>query len=69
MIHTLDQLIKHNAKFYNEFVDLKVEGWGRYSKAYNIYTFGFFSNQVKQADEFVEKFGSFMKMDSQISYK
>ena len=56
MIYNQEQLIKHNLKFYHTFIDLKVTGWKTYSKSLNDYTFGFFKNQLEQADSTVEEF-------------
>lgn len=61
MIYNYDQFIKHNQKFYNSFVDLKVVGWKTYSSALNDYTQGFFKTQLEASDEQVEKLGDTMK--------
>lgn len=62
MIHNIDQAIKHNANFYNAFIDLKVVGWNSYSNAFNQYTFNFFRSQMKELDKSVENLGEFMKL-------
>ena len=51
MIYNQEQLVKHNLKFYDSFVDLKVVGWKTYSKAMNEYTMGFFKNGLEKADQ------------------
>jgi hypothetical protein len=61
MIYNYNQLIEHNLKFYDAFIDLKVTGWKTYSKALNEYTKGFFSDQLKKSDETVETLGQTMK--------
>jgi len=61
MIYNQEQLIKHNLKFYDAFVDLKVVGWKTYSKALNEYTMGFFKNGLEKSDETVEALGESMK--------
>jgi hypothetical protein len=61
MIYNYDHLIKHNLKFYDSFIDLKVTGWKSYSKALNEYTLGFFGSQIKNSDEQVEALGENMK--------
>jgi hypothetical protein len=37
MIYNYDQLLKHNVKFYDSFIDLKVAGWKSYSKSLDDY--------------------------------
>jgi hypothetical protein len=61
MIYNQEQLIKHNIKFYDTFIDLKVVGWKTYSKAMNDYTFGFFKDSLDKSDESVEALGEKMK--------
>jgi len=61
MIYNQEQLIKHNLKFYDAFVDLKVVGWKTYSKALNEYTQGFFRVSLEKSDETVETLGESMK--------
>lgn len=61
MIYTYNQLIKHNLKFYDAFIDLKVTGWKAYSKALNEYTQGFFKTQLEKSDETVDSLGKTMK--------
>jgi len=61
MIYNIDQLIKHNQKFYDSFIDLKVVGWKTYSAALDQYTSGFFKAQLKEADSKVEQLGEAMK--------
>lgn len=61
MIYNQEQLIKHNLKFYDAFIDLKVVGWKTYSKAMNEYTMGFFKNGLEKADQDVETLGETMK--------
>lgn len=61
MIYNQEQLVKHNLKFYDSFVDLKVVGWKTYSKAMNEYTMGFFKNGLEKADQNVETLGETMK--------
>lgn len=61
MIYNYDQLVKHNLKFYDAFIDLKVVGWKSYSKALNEYTHGFFKAQLEKSDEQIEELGSNMK--------
>lgn len=61
MIYNQEQLIKHNLKFYDAFIDLKVVGWKSYSKALNEYTMGFYKTGLEKADETVETLGENMK--------
>jgi hypothetical protein len=61
MIYNYNQLITHNTKFYNSFIDLKVTGWKTYSKALDEYTKGFFKQQLIQSDKTVETLGQTMK--------
>ena len=61
MIYNYDQLIKHNLKFYDSFIDLKVVGWKTYSKSMNEYTQGFFKAQLEKSDEAVDSLGETMK--------
>lgn len=61
MIYNQEQLIKHNLKFYDSFIDLKVVGWKTYSKAMNDYTMGFFKKGLEKADQDVETLGETMK--------
>lgn len=61
MIYNQEQLIKHNLKFYDAFIDLKVVGWKTYSKALNEYTFGFFKTGLEKTDEAVDNLGETMK--------
>lgn len=61
MIYNYDQLIKHNLKFYDTFIDLKVTGWKTYSKAMNEYTQGCFKAQLEKSDETVDSLGETMK--------
>lgn len=61
MILNHEQLVSHNLKFYDAFIDLKVVGWKTYSKALNEYTFGFYKAQLEQSDELVDQLGENMK--------
>lgn len=61
MILTLDNLVQHNKKMYDAFIDLKIVGWKSYSKALNDYTFGFYKKQLELADENVVTFGDNLK--------
>lgn len=61
MIYNYDQLVKQNLKFYDAFIDLKVDGWKAYSKSLNEYTQGFFNKQLETSNEAVEKLGENMK--------
>jgi hypothetical protein len=61
MILNLNQLIDHNVKMVDEFIDLKTVGWKSYSKALNQYTFGFYATQLKNMDESVENMAKEMK--------
>lgn len=61
MIYNQEQLIKHNLKFYDAFIDLKVVGWKSYSNALNDYTFGFFRTGLEKTDEAVVTLGETMK--------
>lgn len=61
MVLNLNQLIDHNLKMHDAFIDLKVEGWKSYSKALNQYTFNFFAAQLKNIDESIENIGNEMK--------
>lgn len=61
MIANYNQLVEHNKKFYDAFVDLKVTGWKSYSKALNSYTLGFFKEQLISVDNAVEKTATTMK--------
>ncbi len=61
MIYNYTQLINHNVKLYDAFIDLKVEGWKSYSKALDEYTQGFFKEQLKESDNSVETIAKTMK--------
>lgn len=61
MIYNYNQLIKHNLKFYDSFIDLKVVGWKSYSKALNEYTGNFFKSQLDESDTAIEQLGENMK--------
>jgi hypothetical protein len=61
MIYNYEQLVKHNLKFYDSFIDLKVTGWKSYTKALDDYTKGFFNTQLKKSDEQIETLGENMK--------
>lgn len=61
MVLTLNQLIDHNLKLADSYIDLKTVGWKSYSEALNQYTFGFFSKQLKNMDESVENMAKEMK--------
>jgi hypothetical protein len=61
MIYNHEQLIKHNLKFYDAFIDLKVDGWKTYSKALNEYTQGFYRTALEKSDKSVEELGETMK--------
>lgn len=61
MIFNYKQLVDHNKKFYDSFVDLKVVGWNTYSEALNAYTMNFFKDQLATMDEAVEKTAMIMK--------
>jgi hypothetical protein len=61
MLFTFDQQIKHQKRFLDAFVDLKVEGWKRYSTALNDYTLGYWKSALKQLDDQVEELGVAIK--------
>ena len=61
MIYNYNQLVNHNIKFYDAFIDLKVQGWKSYSKALDEYTQGFFIEQLKESDKLVEAIAQTMK--------
>ena len=61
MIMNYKQLVDHNKKFYDAFVDLKVVGWNTYSQALNSYTMNFFKDQLATINEAVEKTSKIMK--------
>lgn len=61
MIMNYKQLVEHNKKFYDAFVDLKVVGWNTYSQAFNAYTMNFFKDQLATMDEAVAKSALMMK--------
>ena len=61
MILNYKQLIDHNKKFYDSFIDLKVVGWKTYSKSLNTYTMNFFAEQLQTADKTVEEVAKLMK--------
>jgi hypothetical protein len=61
MVYNFNQLVEHNVKMMDAFIDLKTEGWKSYSKALNQYTFNFFSTQLKNMDGSVENMASEMK--------
>lgn len=63
MIYNYDQLVKHNKKFYDEFVELKLVGWNSYKKALNDYTFNFFKSQINEVDKAVQSYGLLLKGD------
>lgn len=61
MIFNYKQLVDHNKKFYDSFIDLKLVGWNTYSQALNAYTMNFFKDQLATMDEAVEKTAMIMK--------
>jgi hypothetical protein len=61
MITNYKQMLEHNKKFWDSFIDLKTVGWNSYSKAFNAYTMNFFKDQVATMDEIVEKSAKLMK--------
>lgn len=61
MILNYKQLVDHNKKFYDSFVDLKVVGWNTYSEALNAYTMSFFKDQLATMNEAVAKTANIMK--------
>jgi hypothetical protein len=61
MVLNFNQLVEHNVKMMDAFIDLKTEGWKSYSKALNQYTFNFFGTQLKNMDDSVENMASEMK--------
>ena len=61
MVFNLNQLVDHNVKMVEAFIDLKTVGWKSYSQALNHYTFNFFSKQLQSMDESVEKMSVEMK--------
>lgn len=63
MIMNFKQLVDHNKKFYDAFVDLKVVGWNTYSEALNAYTMNFYKDQLATMNEAVVKTSQIMKGD------
>jgi len=61
MFYKQEDFIKHNKKFWDAFIDLKVDGWKAYSDALNAYTMGFYRTSLEKSDEMVEKIGTTMK--------
>lgn len=61
MVLNFNQLINHNLKMHDAFIDLKVQGWKSYSKALNQYTFNFFGDQIKNMDKSVETMANDIK--------
>ena len=61
MITNFKQLMDHNKKFYDAFVDLKVVGWNSYSESLDSYTMGFFKQQLAQANTSVAQIAKVMK--------
>lgn len=61
MVYNYNQLIDHNVKMAEAFIDLKNTGWKSYSTALNQYTFGFYAKQLKTMDESVEALANNMK--------
>lgn len=61
MVLNFNQLLEHNLKMHDAFVDLKIAGWKSYSKALNQYTFNFFAEQLKNMDKSVENMAGEMK--------
>jgi hypothetical protein len=61
MFYTLDQQLKHQKRFFDAFVDLKVEGWKRYSSALNDYTLGYWKTALNKLDDEVQKTGDTVK--------
>ena len=58
---TLKAVAQHNAEFLDSFVDLKVEGWKTYEKAFNAYTYSFYKDTMTKATALVEKTAETMK--------
>jgi hypothetical protein len=60
-MYTLKAVAQHNADFVDSFIDLKVEGWKTYEKAFNAYTYSFFKDNMTKATSLVEKTAENMK--------
>ena len=61
MFYNLSQMVEHNQKFLDSFVDLKVQGWKAYSKALDSYTNSFYTKEMKQLDQAVDTLADTMK--------
>lgn len=59
---TINDLIEKNQQFLCDFINLKREGFLSYSKALNIYTYGFWSPWLKEADQSVINLAEHMKL-------
>jgi hypothetical protein len=53
--------IDSNVSFINAFVDLKVEGYKSFTKAYDAYTMAYFAPVTKKMQDGVIKLGDNMK--------
>jgi predicted molibdopterin-dependent oxidoreductase YjgC len=61
MITNQKQLVNHNKKFLDAFIDLKVAGWDSYVDAFNSYTMNFYKDQMSTMTETVKRTAIIMK--------
>jgi hypothetical protein len=54
MFYNFEQFTKHQKRFVDAFIDLKVEGWKQYSSALDDYTLGYWKNILQEFDKQVE---------------
>lgn len=57
----IDTVIKKQQQFLCDFVDLKAEGWRKYSCSFNQLTSAFWAPWMVQADRTVEQLANNMK--------
>ena len=58
----ITSVIGKQQQFLCDFVDLKAEGWRKYSSSFNQLTNGFWAPWMIQADKAVEKLAEEMKL-------
>jgi hypothetical protein len=61
MFYTFEQFLNHQKRFYHAFIDLKREGWDKYSKAFDEYTLGYWKSALNEADQQVHKTAETLK--------
>lgn len=61
MFYNIKNLVSDTIRFHNSFVDLKVEGFKSFNKAFNELTYNFYLPITTKMQEQVVDLGSIMK--------